>query len=50
MATVSPGRVSMRRAMAVLLLALLYPVFFSADAPPLPAPAATAPQWWLSVM
>ena len=38
------------RAMAVLLLALLYPVFFSADAPPLPAPAATPPQWWLSVM
>jgi len=38
------------RAMAVLLLALLYPVFFSAEAPPLPAPAATPPQWWLSVM
>jgi threonine/homoserine/homoserine lactone efflux protein len=36
--------------MALLLLALLYPVFFSADAPPLPAPAATPPQWWLSVM
>ncbi len=38
------------RLMALLLLALLYPVFFSADAPTITMPAAAPPQWWLSVM